>query len=82
MEIEKIGDPIRVLADCTGGEIRPLRFSWAGRAYKVEAVNAKWIDRQGEVYSLHYSVQAAGQTFYLHFDVGQAQWWLDETVLD
>lgn len=82
MEIEKIGDPIRVLADCAGGEIRPFRFRWAGRAYKVEAINGKWTDRQGEVYSLHYSVQADGQTFYLHFDVGQAQWWLDEIVLD
>ena len=82
MNIEKIGQPIRVLADCAGGAIRPLRFGWAGRDYTVDAVNAQWIDRQGSVYSLHYSVQAGGQTYYLHFDSKQVQWWMDETVVE
>jgi len=82
MEIEKIGDPIRVLCDCTGGEIRPLRFRWAGRDYEVETVNAKWIDRQGEVYSLHYSLQVGGQTYWIHFDGREVQWWLDEIALN
>jgi len=82
MNIEKIGEPIRVLADCEGGRMRPLRFRWAGRSYKVQAVNARWIDRRGEVYGLHYSVQAGGQTYYLHFDSKQVQWWIDETILD
>ncbi len=82
MNVEKIQEPIRVLADCSGGAMRPLRFRWSGRDYKVEAVNARWIDRQGEVYSLHYSVQAGGQTYYLRFDSKQVQWWLEETIFE
>jgi len=82
VDVEKIGEPIRVLADCTGGQIRPLRFRWAGRSYEVETVNAKWIDRQGGSYSLYYSVQADGQTYCLHFDGREVQWWLDETVFE
>ena len=82
MNIEKIAEPIRVLADCAGGTIRPLRFRWSGRDYKVEAVNAQWTDRAGDVYSLHYSIQAGGQTYYLHFNSTESQWWLDETVIE
>ncbi len=98
MNIEKIQEPIRVLVDCGGGgmpRMRPLRFRWSGRTYKVDTVNACWIDRQGEgrpaavsrgedseVYSLHYSVQAGGQTYYLHFDAREVQWWLDQTIFE
>ena len=101
MNIEKIQEPIRVLVVCGGGgmpRMSPLRFYWSGRTYKVDTVNACWIDRQGEgcpaavfcrqrggdpaVYSLHYSVQAGGQTYYLHFDAREVQWWLDQTIFE
>jgi len=81
MEPERIDEPIRVLADCAGGELHPLRFRWLQRTYKVDAVNARWIDRKGEIYSLHYSVQADGQTYFIHFDSSGVQWWLDETII-
>ena len=82
MEIERISEPIGVLADCSGGQMRPLRFAWAGRTYKVAAVNAEWIDRQDDLWSLHYSIQSGGQTYLIHFDGRQTQWWLDETILE
>ena len=82
MNVEKIGEAIRVLADCAGGEITPRRFRWAGRDYTVEAVNARWIDRQGQTHALHYSVQADGQSWYLHFDSAEMQWWVDETIVE
>jgi len=81
MRIERISEPVGVLADCRGGELRPLRFRWSGRSYKVDAVNARWTDRQGEACSLHYSVQSGGQTYYLRFDGKEVQWWLDETIV-
>ena len=81
MNIEKIDEPIRVLADCGGGRMEPIRFRWSGRTYKVDAVNGRWIDRQGDCYSLHYSVQSGSETYYLHFSSKQVQWWLDEVVV-
>jgi len=82
MNIEKIGEPIRVLAAFSGGAIEPIRFDWAGRTRRVEAVNGRWTDRQGEAYSLHYSVQAGDETYYIHFDSKQVQWWLDEVIVE
>lgn len=82
MNIEKIQEPVAVLASFRGGAAKPLRFSWAGRTYCVDVVNGAWTDRQGDIYSLHFSVQSGGQTYYLHFSSKQVQWWLDEIVTE
>ena len=82
MRIEQIGEPIRVLADCFGGAMRPVRFDWQGRRYDVAAVNGQWVDRQGDGYGLHFSVQVGDETYYLHFAGNQVQWWLDQVILD
>lgn len=81
MNIEKIDEPIRVLAVCAGGSMEPLRFEWHGRTYRVAAINGRWVDRQGSDYSLHYSVQVGDETCYLHFDASEVQWWLDQMIV-
>jgi len=81
MNIEKIGEPIRVLASFSAGQCQPLRFRWGQREYRVDAVNGKWIDRGGEGYSLHYSVQVGNETYYIHFVSTDVQWWLDQVVV-
>ncbi len=81
MNIEEIGEPIRVLAAFSGGSAEPVRFRWAGRTYKIDAINGRWIDRSGEGYSLHYSVQIGEETYYLHFASREVQWWLDRLIL-
>jgi len=81
MNIEKIGEPIRVLAVCSAGRIEPIRFCWGERTYKVDCVNGRWTDRRAESYSLHYSLQAGNETYYIHFSSKEVQWWLDEVVV-
>lgn len=81
MNIESIAEPVRVLAAFAGGSCKPLRFVWKGRTYKVEQINGRWIDRQGDLYSLHYSVQCGNETFYLHFAAKEVQWWLDQLIV-
>lgn len=81
MNIEEIDEPIRVIAAFSGGTADPLRFRWGGRTYKVDAVNGRWVDRGGEGYSLHYSVQVGEETYYIHFAASQVQWWLDRVVV-
>jgi len=81
MNIEEIGEPIRVLADFSGGQVNPLRFRWSGRTYRVDAVNGQWVDREGDVYSLHFSVQVGQETYFIHFASGGVQWWLDQAIV-
>jgi len=82
MLIEKIGEPIRVVASFSGGGAKPVRFHWQGRTYQVESINGQWFDRQNNNYSLHYSVQVGQETYYIHFSSQDVQWWLDEVILD
>ena len=82
MLIEKIDEPIRVLAGFSGGQIKPIRFHWQGRDYRIEKINGQWIDRRPDGYTLNYSVQVGQETYYLHFSSCDVQWWLDQIVLD
>ena len=82
MNIERIDEPVRVLVDFSGGRAEPVRFQWGGRTYKVSAVNGRWVDRSGDGYRLHYSVQADDQTWYLHFASVEVQWWLDQVIVE
>ena len=82
MNIEKINEPLSVLASFGGGKIEPLRFRWTSRTYKVDRINGRWIDRQGDVYCLHYSLQSGDQIYYIHFSSKQVQWWLDQTITE
>ena len=82
MNIEEIGEPIRVLATFSGGSAEPVRFRWSGRTYNIDAVNARWADRSGGGYSLHYSVQVGDEIYYIHFASGEVQWWLAKYIPD
>ncbi len=82
MNIESIQEPIRVLADFSNGACAPLRFRWGTRTYRVDRVNGRWIDRAGDALALHYSVQVGNETFYLHLDTKEVQWWLDKVIAD
>lgn len=82
MRIEEIGQPIRVLADFSGGSAVPVRFLWGGRTYKVTAVNGKWTQRDEDGLCLHYSVQVGDETYYLHLSNTEVQWWLDRVILE
>lgn len=81
MNIEQIGEPVRVLASFSGGSAELLKFEWSGRVYPVSAVNGRWVDRAGEGYSLHFSVQVGDETYFLHFSSVQVQWWLDQVIV-
>lgn len=82
MNIEPIDEPIRVMAVFSGGECRPVRFRWGRRAHEIDRVNGQWTDRSGAAAVLHYSVQVGDETYYLHFDTGPVQWWLDKVMTE
>jgi len=82
MNVVEIGEPIGVLAAFSGGGVEPLKFRWGPKAYGVEAINGKWIDRAGPGPTLHFSVQVAAETYYIHFDSAETQWWLDQVITE
>ena len=81
MNIERIDQPVRVLAAFEGGQCSPMRFVWNGRTYAVDRVNGRWVDRQGDAPALNYSVQVGDQTYYLRFDTEQMLWRLEQVIL-
>ena len=90
MNIERIAEPIRVLAVFSAGAIEPLRFRWGRRTYKIDRINGRWTDRGGNPstglaaggYALNYSVQVGKETYYIRFSSAEVQWWLDQVVID
>ncbi len=82
MLVEKIREPIRVLAGFAGGGAKPISFCWRNRTYQIVKINAQWVDRQTDSFSLHYSVQVGQETYYIRFCSQEVQWWLDEVILD
>lgn len=82
MNIEQMDEPIRVLAVFSGGGVQPLRFRRGRRTYRIDAVNGRWVDRQGDAYCLHFSVQVGGETYFIHFSSAEVQWWLDQVIVD
>jgi len=82
MNVEKIDTPIRVLADCSSGAVTPLRILWNNRTYRVDRVNGRWSDHSGDGPVLNFSVQVGNETFMVHFDLLDVQWWLDQIVIE
>ena len=62
--------------------VLPIAFAAVVLSFASSTVARTWTDRQGEGYALHYSVQVGDETYYLHFDSRQVQWWLDEVIVE
>ena len=82
VNVVEIGEPIGMLAAFSGGSVQPREFSWRRKAYEIDAVNGKWIDRTRQCPSLHFSVQVGDETYYIHYSGSQTQWWLDQVITE
>ena len=80
--IEDIDEAVPVRADFKGGEVSPLVFRRSGRDYKVEAVNSRWIDREGTHPRLYFSVEAQGDTYLLSLATENMTWRIEKVMLE
>lgn len=78
MDVEKIGEPIRVVADFNGRRVRPIAFQWAGRRYDVGRVNLVYRRRLGARFVWCFAVSDSGQGFVLIYDPERLEWTLEE----
>lgn len=53
---EDAHEPIEVITYFDGKKMRPLRFRWRGRAYRVTRVNGVWSDIKGRLKEYHFHV--------------------------
>lgn len=83
MRFEDINEKIEVIAVFQAGKLRPLRFRWNGRVYKIQRVNGSWKSEQGAAYFHHYSVMSEGPDVYeISYNPQRFTWALDRVCME
>jgi len=83
MTFEEIHEPVEVISYFDGQKMRPLRFRWRGRAYRVAQINGVWSDVKGQTKEYHYHVSAQNSgSFELIYDNSSFGWKLGRVSLD
>ncbi len=78
-----INEPVEVITYFDGSRIKPLRFRWRQRAYRVSAVNGVWEDSHGRrrLYHFYVATRESG-SFELIYDAEQMRWRIGRVYLD
>ncbi len=75
MTFEDIFEPIEVISYFKDGKLRPLRFKWNGRVYKIKQLNGHWISHRGYNKQHHYSIISDSSDYFeLQFDSSDFDW--------
>jgi hypothetical protein len=83
MRFEDINDPIEVIVVFREGKMRPLKFKWRGRVYKIERINGGWMSDEGRNRFLHFSVMADGPDVYeITYNPERFGWKIDRVCLE
>ncbi|MCB2200858.1 hypothetical protein KQI63_15745 [bacterium] len=84
MRYEEIGDRIEVIAVFpVGGRLKPLKFKWKQRVYKIERVISSRKERTGQVDQQVYVVLGeSGDVYEVGQFVDSNQWMLLRIGLD
>jgi hypothetical protein len=83
MRNEPIDEAIAVRADFRGGIVTPIAFRRGGRQYRIERVNARWIDRAGRHPRFYFAVTVeSGDVCQLQLSSADLVWWLDFVTVE
>ncbi|KAA3610047.1 MAG: hypothetical protein D8M58_07590 [Calditrichaeota bacterium] len=83
MKFEDIFEDIEVITHFKDGKLRPLRFKWNGRVYKVKQWNGNWVNHQGYTKQYHFSLRADSSDYVeLLFDDSNLQWQIARVCLE
>jgi len=78
MNVEKLHEPVRVVVDFAGSQVKPLAFLRAGRKYKIQRVNLVYKRRVGAGHVWCFAVSDEGNSYILMYDPENLQWVLEE----
>ena len=83
MIYEDIFEPIEVISLFKDGKIKPLRFKWNGRVYKINRLNGHWVSPQGYTKQYHFSLMAdTYDHFEIMFDTSNFEWQIARVCLE
>jgi len=75
-----IDEPIEVIALFNHG-IKPLRFRWNDRVYKVREVTFSWTTMSGSAVILHFSAYDGATLYELSYNQSTLKWTLEGAAL-
>ncbi len=83
MRIIDINEPIEVITHFAKNEVRPLRFKWNDRVYKIRQWNSFWIHKKGYDRQYHFGVRLDNSDrVVLQFDDDTLQWRIARIYLE
>ena len=83
MVCEDIYEPIEVISHFKDGKLKPLRFRWNDRVYKISQLNGHWVDNQGFSKEHHFSVIAdTSDLFEILFNNTDFKWQITKVCLN
>ena len=75
MAFEEINATIEVIAYFDTVKIRPLRFRWSGRVYRISQINHIWNTMNGRAKEYHFHVSTKeSNAFELIFNNESFKW--------
>ncbi|MGD9488398.1 MAG: hypothetical protein AB7W47_10280 [Calditrichaceae bacterium] len=82
MIFEDIFEPIEVIGYFKEGQMKPLRFKWNGRVYKINQLNGHWVSHQGHNKQYHFSIIADSSDYFeLLFEDSSLEWQIARVCL-
>ena len=83
MIFEEIHESIEVIAYFNGNNMRPLRFRWSGRAYRISQINSIWSTMKGNAKEYHFHVSTReSNSFELIYNNDIFEWKIGRVCLD
>ncbi len=82
MQIDRIDEPVEVLAAFRATRVEPLVFKWNGRDYKVVKINLIHSEHDGRERVQYYSVSGEGAGYRLAYRPLAGSWILQEVWID
>lgn len=81
--IERIDEPVDIIATFKGGKLAPRAFLWHGRRYNVKEITSMWTDLEGQFRRYFYAVTTDAPNLYeLIFRTKDLHWVLTKIYFD
>lgn len=78
--VERVSEPIRVLASFSESAIKIHFFHWRERIYKIEKMSLFHLEKDGDHKIYHFSVYVKGNSYDLTYNPINLEWRLEDVV--